>query len=104
MENALLELAVLLNGGRVTNGDPVPRVRAGAGRSVAPARRDPARSHGFRAGELCSELADAVGFAPAKRPVRWRQANVAQLVEQLTRNEQVSGSNPLIGSSVFPEI
>ena len=26
------------------------------------------------------------------------QANVAQLVEQLTRNEQVSGSSPLIGS------
>lgn len=26
------------------------------------------------------------------------QADVAQLVEQLTRNEQVSGSNPLIGS------
>ena len=25
-------------------------------------------------------------------------ANVAQLVEQLTRNEQVSGSNPLVGS------
>jgi hypothetical protein len=29
------------------------------------------------------------------------QANVAQLVEQLTRNEQVSGSNPLIGSTCF---
>ncbi len=28
------------------------------------------------------------------------QANVAQLVEQLTRNEQVSGSSPLIGSTV----
>ena len=27
-----------------------------------------------------------------------RLANVAQLVEQLTRNEQVSGSSPLIGS------
>ncbi len=26
------------------------------------------------------------------------EANVAQLVEQLTRNEQVSGSSPLIGS------
>ena len=28
-------------------------------------------------------------------------ANVAQLVEQLTRNEQVSGSNPLVGSIFF---
>ena len=28
-----------------------------------------------------------------------RRANVAQLAEQLTRNEQASGSNPLIGSS-----
>ena len=27
-------------------------------------------------------------------------ANVAQLVEQLTRNEQVTGSNPVIGSVV----
>lgn len=27
------------------------------------------------------------------------KANVAQLVEQLTRNEQVSGSSPLIGST-----
>jgi hypothetical protein len=29
------------------------------------------------------------------------QANVAQLVEQLTRNEQVSGSSPLIGSTLL---
>ena len=29
-------------------------------------------------------------------------ANVAQLVEQLTRNEQVSGSNPLVGSIFLP--
>ena len=27
------------------------------------------------------------------------QADVAQQVEQLTRNEQVSGSSPLVGSS-----
>jgi hypothetical protein len=27
------------------------------------------------------------------------QADVAQLVEQLIRNQQVSGSNPLVGSS-----
>ena len=27
------------------------------------------------------------------------EANVAQLVEQLIRNQQVSGSNPLVGSS-----
>ena len=27
------------------------------------------------------------------------RANVAQLVEQLTRNEQVSGSSPLVGST-----
>ena len=30
--------------------------------------------------------------------MRLINANVAQLVEQLTRNEQVSGSSPLIGS------
>ena len=29
------------------------------------------------------------------------QADVAQQVEQLTRNEQVSGSSPLVGSLVF---
>ena len=28
----------------------------------------------------------------------YARANVAQLVEQLTRNEQVSGSSPLVGS------
>ena len=38
------------------------------------------------------------------------QANVAQLVEQLTRNEQVSGSSPLVGSTkdagqdIFPDL
>ena len=30
-------------------------------------------------------------------------ANVAQLVEQLTRNEQVIGSNPIVGSSLCPQ-
>jgi hypothetical protein len=30
--------------------------------------------------------------------LRPKQADVAQLVEQLTRNEQVSGSSPLVGS------
>jgi hypothetical protein len=34
-------------------------------------------------------------------PPLHKQADVAQLVEQLTRNEQVSGSNPLIGSINF---
>jgi hypothetical protein len=34
----------------------------------------------------------------SERIRRGSQANVAQLVEQLTRNEQVSGSNPLVGS------
>jgi hypothetical protein len=29
------------------------------------------------------------------------QADVAQQVEQLTRNEQVSGSSPLVGSLLF---
>lgn len=30
-----------------------------------------------------------------------RQADVAQQVEQLIRNEQVSGSSPLVGSLLF---
>ena len=34
-------------------------------------------------------------------PVPIWHATVAQLVEQLTRNEQVSGSNPLCGSILF---
>ncbi len=34
-------------------------------------------------------------------PARVHRADVAQLVEQLTRNEQVSGSNPLVGSTFF---
>jgi hypothetical protein len=29
----------------------------------------------------------------------WENANVAQLVEQLIRNQQVAGSNPAVGSS-----
>lgn len=36
---------------------------------------------------------------PAFRLLLARRANVAQLAEQLTRNEQASGSNPLIGST-----
>ena len=32
------------------------------------------------------------------------QAGVAQLVEQLIRNQQVSGSSPLAGSNVFNEL
>ncbi len=35
------------------------------------------------------------------RPLLGQRADVAQLVEQLTRNEQVSGSSPLVGSN-FP--
>ena len=31
-------------------------------------------------------------------------ANVAQLVEQLIRNQQVTGSNPVVGSSPKPLI
>src|SRR5918998_6035062 len=34
--------------------------------------------------------------------LRPEQADVAQLVEQLTRNEQVSGSSPLVGSLFCP--
>jgi hypothetical protein len=30
------------------------------------------------------------------------QADVAQLVEQLIRNQQVSGSSPLVGSIFYP--
>src|SRR5919112_3083813 len=33
--------------------------------------------------------------------LRPEQADVAQLVEQLTRNEQVSGSSPLVGSLFY---
>ena len=36
-------------------------------------------------------------------PEKYR-ADVAQLVEQLIRNQQVSGSNPLVGSSLNPAI
>ncbi len=32
----------------------------------------------------------------------YKQADVAQLVEQLTRNEQVVRSNRIIGSSLLP--
>jgi hypothetical protein len=42
-----------------------------------------------------------LGESPAtlRYTLRPKQADVAQLVEQLTRNEQVSGSSPLVGSS-----
>lgn len=33
--------------------------------------------------------------------LRFCYANVAQLVEQLIRNEQVTGSSPVIGSDVY---
>jgi hypothetical protein len=36
------------------------------------------------------------------RPTRACRADVALLVEQLIRNQQVSGSNPLVGSSRKP--
>ncbi len=36
--------------------------------------------------------------ATLRYTLRPEQADVAQLVEQLTRNEQVSGSSPLVGS------
>ena len=37
----------------------------------------------------------------ARRPTRPSSADVAQLVEQRTRNAQVSGSNPLVGSTIY---
>ena len=33
-----------------------------------------------------------------RRYVQWRRADVAQLVEQLIRNQQVIGSSPIVGS------
>jgi hypothetical protein len=39
---------------------------------------------------------------PLRYTLRPDQADVAQLVEQLTRNEQVSGSSPLVGSYKIP--
>jgi hypothetical protein len=37
-------------------------------------------------------------FVKRRSKTRGLLANVAQMVEQLTRNEQVSGSIPLVGS------
>ena len=51
---------------------------------ASPARENP----------ICAGRATAIYFVDAPSA----HANVAQLVEQLTRNEQVSGSSPLIGS------
>ena len=33
-----------------------------------------------------------------------KNADVAQLVEQLIRNQQVSGSNPLVGSNLINDL
>ena len=33
--------------------------------------------------------------------IRIKDADVAQLVEQLTRNEQVIGSTPIVGSNIY---
>jgi hypothetical protein len=38
---------------------------------------------------------------PLRYTLRPKQADVAQQVEQLTRNEQVSGSSPLVGSLFY---
>ena len=38
-----------------------------------------------------------------KRYVRLRRADVAQLVEQLIRNQQVIGSSPIVGSKKYPK-
>ena len=38
----------------------------------------------------------------SEKTSRSKCADVAQLVEQLIRNQQVSGSNPLVGSSEMP--
>jgi hypothetical protein len=40
---------------------------------------------------------------PVRRTFRRAWADVAQLVEQLIRNQQVSGSSPLVGSKDNPE-
>jgi hypothetical protein len=37
-------------------------------------------------------------------PSSYYKANVAQLVEQLTRNEQVIGSIPIVGSSLRSQL
>ena len=41
----------------------------------------------------------AVLVGPARHPPQAKQAVVAQLVEQLIRNQQVTGSSPVNGSS-----
>src|ERR671912_1764412 len=53
----------------------------------------------LRDGEVCF-VAQQQDDTPNPLRYTWRpeQADVAQQVEQLTRNEQVSGSSPLVGS------
>ena len=40
----------------------------------------------------------------APRPAAGLSADVAQLVEQLIRNQQVTGSNPVVGSTTSPQV
>ena len=69
-------------------------VRSGSDNS---ARRGAACPPGGRAGAK-----NCLTAPPLLHIIVWREqrrgANVAQLVEQLIRNQQVSGSSPLIGS------
>ena len=48
-----------------------------------------------------SRSGTAAALPRAKLPLRWKQADVAQLVEQSIRNRQVIGSSPIVGSSKF---
>ena len=49
---------------------------------------------------ILPQLLSQVGFTPIQSPctIKLRQAEVAQLVEQLIRNQQVTGSSPVFGS------
>jgi hypothetical protein len=52
----------------------------------------------LRSAHLCVNSYMGESRVPLRYTLRPYQADVAQQVEQLTRNEQVSGSSPLVGS------
>ncbi len=66
---------------------------------LATRRRVPPGADGARAGSGLESPP-----SPPARPSGQRrtQADVAQLVEQLIRNQQVTGSNPVVGSRLRP--
>src|SRR5215212_136554 len=81
-----------------------PRLAGGRCGSRSRTTRAPTRRRRRRVARAGDGAGESVRRRPARRLDFARRADVAQLVEHFTRNEGVSGSNPLVGSQERPAI